>query len=141
MIKKNTDHWKEVLVRIISVVKCLAKNNLAFLGTNENLYEESNQNFLGVIEMIAEFDHAMKKHFRLIEDKKTHNHYLSQKIPNDLIEMLALDVKNVIIKKKSKRQSTFESFLIVLPDVSHKEQMTLIIRCVDVSNYPERVFF
>ena len=30
-IKKDTQHWKEVLVRIIAVVKCLAEYNLAFL--------------------------------------------------------------------------------------------------------------
>ena len=44
MIKKDTEHWKEVMVRIISVVKCLAKTNLAFRGTNENFYENSNDN-------------------------------------------------------------------------------------------------
>ncbi|XP_062006039.1 uncharacterized protein LOC133723237 [Rosa rugosa] len=27
LIKKDTEHWKEVMVRIVAVVKCLAKNN------------------------------------------------------------------------------------------------------------------
>ncbi|XP_052620895.1 uncharacterized protein LOC111877470 [Lactuca sativa] len=89
MIKKDTEHWKEVMVRIISVVKCLAKNNLAFRGTNEKIYENSNGNFLSVIESIAEWDPVMKEHFRMIQDKETHNHYLSHKIQNELIEMLA----------------------------------------------------
>ena len=69
-IKKDTQHWKEVLVRIIAVVKCLAEYNLAFRGTNEKIYEKSNGNFLGVLQMIVEFDPVMKHHFNLFKIKK-----------------------------------------------------------------------
>ncbi|XP_071705365.1 uncharacterized protein [Rutidosis leptorrhynchoides] len=103
LIKKDTDHWKEVLVRIIATIKCLAVYNLLFRGTKK-LYENSNGNFLGILQMIAEFDPVMKQHFRRIENNETHIHYLRHKIQNELIEMLATECyviwKILVIKQK-----------------------------------------
>ena len=61
-INKEREHWKQVLVRIISLAKTLAKNNLAFRGDNEKIYEENNGNFLSFIEMLAEYDPVMQEH-------------------------------------------------------------------------------
>ncbi|KAK4593638.1 hypothetical protein RGQ29_017659 [Quercus rubra] len=117
-VNKEKDHWKKVLLRIIAVVKNLGKNNLAFRGKNEKIYQENNGNFLSLIEMIAEFDPVMQEHVRRIQH--------------------ANEIKGKIIKK-IKEAKYFSIILDCTPDVSHQEQMTLVLRSVNISTSPIKI--
>ena len=52
--------------------------------------------------------------------------------------MIASEIKNETIKQ-SKEAKYFSVILDCSPDISHQEQMSLILRCVDVSTNPIKI--
>lgn len=128
-----------MLIRIIDAVKYLVKYNLAFRGTNERIHEDSNGNFMGLIEMITEWDPIMKEHLRRIDDKEFYHHYLSPKIQNEFIIRLSYEIKTAVISKIKIKAKYFSVIHDCTPDVSDQEPMTLIMRCMDVSTHVVKV--
>ncbi|XP_022876703.1 zinc finger MYM-type protein 1-like [Olea europaea var. sylvestris] len=136
LIDTERKHWRHVLTRIIAIVKRLAKNTLPFRGDDKRLNVENNGLFLQMVEMVSEFDPIMKEDLRRANAKEIQYTNLGKKIQNELIQLLANEVRNAIVKKV-KHAKYFAVILDCTPDASHEEQMSLIVRFVDdLANLP-----
>ncbi|XP_065645673.1 52 kDa repressor of the inhibitor of the protein kinase-like [Hydra vulgaris] len=84
------------------------------------------------------FDPLMDEHLRKIKDNETHVHYLGKDIQNELLHLFSIAIKQKILT--SARDAKYFSIIIdCTPDAGHVEQMTMIIRFLDVISNPENV--
>lgn len=133
LLNAEKERWGKVFFRIVECVKYLAKQNIAFCGANQRVNDSSNGNFMQLIQTIATFDDVMAEHLRIADQSRISNertiHYLSSDIQNDVIAALASAISDVITKQ-IKESKYYAIIADCTPDVSHREQMSLIIRCV-----------
>ena len=124
-------HWRAVLERLLTIVQFLAERNLAFRGSVEKLGDPTNGNFLGLVEVIGKFDVVLSEHLRRIKSDEMSDHYLGKTMQNQFIQLLADEV----LQKICKRLTDAKYFSVILdctPDVSHEEQLTVVLRCVEI---------
>ncbi|KAL4083493.1 hypothetical protein QTP88_028809 [Uroleucon formosanum] len=138
LIRKETKHWKAVIERIISLIQTLGMQNLALRGSSDKLYEFDNGNFLKFIELLGKFDPIIKEHISRVTSQDIHTHYLGKNIQNEIIQLLDNKIRQKIIS--AVQNSKYYSIILdCTPDVSHKEQMTMIIRFVTSTEKKENV--
>lgn len=53
---------------------------MSFEGSSEELYNDTNHNFLDFVEIVIEFELVIQDHLRHIQKKEFYHHYLSHKI-------------------------------------------------------------
>ena len=128
-IEDEKTRWKNVFQRLFAIVQFLAEHNMAFRGSADRIFQPHNGNFLGLVQLIAKFDPVMQEHLRRIQDGEIHDHYLGKRIQNELVKLMADNVKETIVKRV-KNAKYYSVILDCTPDLSHKEQMSLTIRYV-----------
>jgi len=136
VMEREKIHWKNVLNRILSIIHYLAIHNDAFRGTTDVLYAKGNGKFLGIIEMLAKFDPIMEEHLRRIKDEETRVHYLSHDIQDELIQIMANEIRRKIISL-IKVAKYFTVVMDCTPDIGHQEQLTILIRIVNMGESNE----
>lgn len=68
-INDEVNYWKNVLKRVVVVVKTLAIRRLAFRGNSEKIGCPHNVNFLMSMELIAQFDPFLASHISKYANK------------------------------------------------------------------------
>ena len=86
---------------------------------------------MGLIQIIAKFDPIMVEHLRKISSNEIHDHYLGPNMQNELISIMTKEIRKEIIDHV-KKNKYYSIQLDCAPDKSHKEQLTLILRIVEV---------
>ncbi|XP_065654890.1 zinc finger MYM-type protein 1-like [Hydra vulgaris] len=129
LLHKERIFWRAVLERILDITLFLSARNLTFRGSDTAIGSKSNGKFLGVFELLAKYDTVLNELMQRIQDKETKEHYLSNDTHNELIRLLAREIESKNLSKV-KKAKYYSIILDCTPDVSHKEQMSIILRSV-----------
>lgn len=138
--KEEAKYWKNVLQRVVIVIKKLASRGLAFRGDDEVFGSANNGNFMMCLELIAEFDPFLKSHIdRYGNPGQGHSSYLSSTICEELLEVMGNTVINTVLQEV--RDSKYFSIIVdSTPDFSHTDQLSFILRYVQESGEPKERF-
>ncbi|XP_018368022.1 PREDICTED: zinc finger MYM-type protein 1-like [Trachymyrmex cornetzi] len=127
-IQNETRYWTEILNRVLAVIRFLAERGLAFRGKNEVVGASNNGNYLGALELIAQFDPFLEKHLQMHANKgRGHVSYLSKTICEEFIKILAAKVFTTILSE-IKEAKYFGLIVDSTPDLSHIDQLTIVMR-------------
>lgn len=111
-----------------------ATQNLALRGISDKLFVPNNGNYLKIVELMGGFEPVLKEHLRRVTSKETHIHYihyLGKTVQNEIIQLLAGQIRLLGNLNVAKYYSVI---LDCTPDISHSEQITLMVRFVTVTD-------
>jgi hypothetical protein len=129
-INEESAYWKNILKRVVAVIKGLASRGLAFRGSNEIFGDPHSGNYVMLLELIAEFDPFLAKHIeRYANQGSGTTSYLSKTICDEFICLMAEKVLKCI-GDEIKKSKYFSLIVDSTPDTAHVDQLTLVIRYV-----------
>ena len=128
-IQDEKKRWREILKRIIDVIKLLASQNLALRGHVEQLDSDNPGNFLATLKFLSFYDTLLENHLKNVRENPHSVSYLSHDIQNEFLSLLAGAVRDKIIKE-IKEAKYFGILYDFTPDVSHTEQLSQVIHYV-----------
>lgn len=133
-------YWLELLKRLLSVIRFLSSRGLPFRSSNQTLGSSNNGNYLGLLELIAQYDTVLHTHIEKFGNKgRGHVSYLSANIADEFIHVIADKIRFIIVREI--HQSKYFALIIdSTPDVSHIDQLTIVFRYVDRKGFAVEKF-
>ena len=128
----EVSYWKELLRRVISVVKFLSSRGLAFRGKDELIVSthKNNGNYHGILELLAQYDSFLAEHISKYANKGSgHTFYISSTICDEIINLMGQQVLKIIVDE-IKEAKYFSISVDSTPDLTHTDQLTFVIRYV-----------
>lgn len=129
---KEATFWRNILLRLIKIILSLTAGNTALRehrGKIGSLEKCSEGNFLRTVNLLAEFDPILNN---LVSNPKHKIKYLSPLIQNELIEILANKVREIICDD-IRKSCGFSIILDSTQDIKKVDQVSIIIRYVLVN--------
>lgn len=139
-LENESNYWRSILQRIVATVKFLSQRGMAFFGENETFGSPHNGNFLGCLELIAQFDPFLASHIHKYGNPgRGYTNYLSSTCVYEFVELMS---KKVLDKITSEIISAKYFSIIVdcTPDITHLDQLCFIIRYVTPDGHPVERF-
>uniref|UniRef100_A0A8C4WRC5 DUF4371 domain-containing protein n=1 Tax=Eptatretus burgeri TaxID=7764 RepID=A0A8C4WRC5_EPTBU len=126
-VSEIASYWREVLKRSVSVISFLAERGLAFRGSDEIVGSRTNGNYLGLMELLAEYDPFLVQHIQ-----KYANHTKVVATPTSCEELVSIG-KSVLdnIVARVKEAKYFSVSVDFTPAISHIDQLTVILRYIE----------
>ncbi|XP_065658629.1 uncharacterized protein LOC136083152 [Hydra vulgaris] len=139
-IKREFNYWSAILNRIAAVIRFLAGRGLAFRGHNEVIGSSNNGNYLGMLELLTQFDPVLKQHIDTFANTGKGNvNYLSKTICEELIDIMSQKVLTHIITE-IKKAKCWGIIVDSTPDISHVDQLSVTSRYYLNGHVYERFF-
>lgn len=127
-------YWRDVLTRVVTVIRFLAVRGLPFRGSDQKLGSLSNGLFLGCLELISQFDPFIAQHLSKYGNQgKGNTSYMSADICDEFIKSMG----GLVFKQILKEVSDARYFSIIVdstPDVSNIDQLAFVLRYVSLSD-------
>jgi len=135
---EEVKYWRSVLKRVVSVITFISERGLAFRGTNEILGKRDNGNYLGILELLAQYDDFLAQHLREHGGRGSgHISYLSSTICEELISQMSDRVLQEIVSR-IKVSKYYSISLDSSPDEGHIDQLTVVFRYMENASPVER---
>lgn len=129
--EKIAKYWREVLKRLVSIIMFISERGLAFRGENETLGSPNNGNYLGILELLAQYDEFLRSHLETHGNRGSgHTNYLSSTICEEVIHTIGKQVFDEIISR-IKKSKYFSISLDSTPDEGHVDQLSLVFRYLE----------
>ena len=99
-INGEKQYWREVLRRVVSVIKFLGERGLAFRGNDEMPGSPLNGNYLGILELLSQFDPFLGAHIsKFGQMGRGSVSYLSSTTCEEFVELMGQKTKQAIINE------------------------------------------